>query len=71
MDVCGEIPPRHQPFGSVAAEVAYHWRQFSLALILPQRFPEHVSDADIEATVRHVVATEVLPWTIYDEDMGA
>jgi hypothetical protein len=42
------------------------WDDFALALILPRHFPEHVSDADISATLRHVAATELLPWTIPD-----
>jgi hypothetical protein len=40
------------------------WDEYSLALILPRRFPEHVSDADISATLRHVARTERLPWEI-------
>lgn len=40
------------------------WDNYALALILPRRFPEHVSDADISATLRHVAATERLPWEI-------
>lgn len=40
------------------------WDAFALALILPRRFPEYVSDADISATLRHVARTERLPWEI-------
>jgi hypothetical protein len=55
---------RHQPFGSDAATCAHYWREHALALHLPRHFPEYVSDADIEATVRHCVATERLPWEV-------
>lgn len=60
----GDTVQPHQPFGSDAATAAHYWREYSLALILPRRFPEHVSDADITATIRHVVATEWLPWEL-------
>lgn len=40
------------------------WDEYALALILPRFFAEHVSDADIDATVRHVARTERLPWEI-------
>jgi len=40
------------------------WDEYSLALILPRRFPEWTDDADISATLRHVARTERLPWTI-------
>jgi len=62
-DVRGSIDARH-PFGSDAYHVAYYRDLYALALILPRHFPGHASDADIEATVRHVVATEWLPWEL-------
>lgn len=40
------------------------WDEYALALILPRFFAEHVSDADIDATVSHVAATTPLPWSI-------
>jgi hypothetical protein len=52
------------PWGSNAYTVARFGNEYALALILPRHWPGHVSDADIEATTRHVVATEFLPWEI-------
>jgi hypothetical protein len=60
----GDTVQPHQPWGSDAYIAARYWREFALGLILPRHFPEHVSDADIEATIRHVVATEWLPWEL-------
>jgi len=51
-------------WGSDAHRLAYWWNQYALALILPRSFPDYVSVADIEATTRHVVATEYLPWEV-------
>jgi len=58
----------HQPWGSVEYTTARIWREYALALIVPQRWPDYVSDADIDATMRHVAATERLPWEIYADD---
>jgi hypothetical protein len=58
----GDTVQPHQPFGSDAYACAYHWNEHALALHLPRHFGGHVSDEDIEATVRHVAATEYLPW---------
>jgi hypothetical protein len=54
--------PIYQPAGSVARAEAILWNEYALALILPRHFPEYVSDEDISATIRHVAATERLPW---------
>ena len=54
----------HQPWGSDAYLTAHFWRLHALALHLPRHFPEHVSDADIEATTRYVVEHFPLPWEI-------
>lgn len=40
------------------------WDELALAMILPRFFAEHVSDADIDATVKHAWRTQRLPWEI-------